>query len=242
MSDNTTAHKASEYEAEVQKTIPFHDEMLRTAIDVVLAVKTPKRWLDTGCGPGKLVELARARAPETEFWLADPSEAMLAIARARNPELPPDRFVLATSQDLPVPVEGLHPSSSPGPQLAALRSASFDAITAMQCHHYGDADARARAVARCRELLAPGGVFVTFENVRAETEEGQAIQRKRWAEYQRRAGRDEATVAKHLSREGVAFFPIRVSEHLALLSRVGFSRVEIVWRAFGQAGFYALRD
>jgi len=221
VSDNTTAHKAEEYEAEVGRTIPFHDEMLRTAVDVALAVVSPKRWLDTGCGPGKLVEMAAARAPRTEFWLADPSEAMLAIARARHAALPPERFILAKSEELP--------------SLGRL-----DAITAVQCHHYGDIAARARAVARCRELLAPGGVLVVFENVRAETDDGQRVQRKRWADFQRRAGRDEATIEKHLAREGKAFFPIRVSEHLALFAASGFRTVEIVWRAYGQAGFFCV--
>ena len=83
-------------------------------------------------------------------------------------------------------------------------------------------------------------MFVTFENVRAETDVGHALQRKRWAEWQRRQGRDDATVEKHLAREGQAFFPIRVSEHLALLARSGFRTVEIVWRAYGQAGFFCV--
>jgi SAM-dependent methyltransferase len=222
VSDNTTAHKAEEYEAEVQKTIPFHDEILRTAIDVVLAAKAGpvgvKRWLDTGCGPGKLVELARERT-RAEFVLADPSEAMLAIAKARHPGLV---AYGCASADLP-------------------DGESFDAITAVQCHHYGDAVARARAVERCRDRLAPGGVLVVFENVRAETDAGHAIQRKRWMEYQRSRGRDEATIEKFIAREGVAFFPIRVSEHLALFAKLGFDNVEIVWRAYGQAGFFAQR-
>jgi tRNA (cmo5U34)-methyltransferase len=215
VSDNATAHKADEYESEVRKTIPFHDEIVRTAIDVTLAAKTPARWLDTGCGPGKLVELARERAPKTEFWMADPSEAMLAIARRRVPDA---RFLSCASADLP---EG----------------EPFDAITAVQCHHYGDAEARLRAVTRCRDRLAPGGTLVVFENVRAETDEGHALQRERWAEFQRRQGRDEAAIEKQLAREGTSFFPIRVSEHLALFARLGFASVEIVWRAYGQAGF-----
>ena len=220
MSDNATAHKADEYEAEVQKTIPFHAEILRTAIDVVLAAKPDvKRWLDTGCGPGKLVEIARARAPKVEYTLADPSEAMLAIAKARHPDLTAWK---CASADLP-------------------DGDAFDAITAVQCHHYGDAAARARAVERCRDRLTPNGALVVFENVRAETDAGHAIQRKRWMEWQRAQGRDEATIEKHLSREGVAFFPIRVSEHLALFERLGFRNVELVWRAYGQAGFFAQR-
>lgn len=220
MSDNTTAHKADEYEAEVHKTIPFHDEILKTAIDVVVASKPEvKRWLDTGCGPGKLVELARARAPHAEFTLADPSAAMMAIAKARHPGV---TAWTCGSADLP-------------------EAPAFDAITAVLCHHYLDAEGRARSVERCRDRLAPGGVLVVFENVRAETDVGHALQRKRWGDYQRSQGRDDAGVAQQQAREGKAFFPIRVSEHLALFARLGFENVEIVWRAYGQAGFFAQR-
>ncbi len=224
--DNKTAHAAIDYEVEVTRTIPFHDEILKTAIDVVLAVTpAPRRWLDTGAGPGKLVLLARAQTPNTDFWLADPSAAMLDIARERHGSLGPDRTLLSPSEELP------SVDRFGGP---------LDAITAVQCHHYGDALARERAVTRCRDLLTPSGVLVVFENVRAETDEGHAIQRQRWAAWQRRAGRDEASVEKALAREGTAFFPIRVSEHIALYSRLGF-RVELVWRAYGQAGFCCVR-
>ncbi len=218
--DNTTAHPASEYEVEVQNTIPFHDEIMRTAIDVALTMRpSPARWLDTGAGPGKLVENARALAPKTEFVVADPSAAMLSIARARLADLPGERFVQTGSDELP----------EIGP---------FDVITAVQCHHYGDMAARERAVARCRHLLAPGGVLVVFENVRAETDAGHAIQRARWAAWMKRAGRDDAAIERQLAREGTAFFPIRPSEHASLLAR-HFDTVEMVWRAYGQAGFVA---
>lgn len=220
MGDNTTAHKAEEYEAEVQKTIPFHEEILKTAIDVVLASKPDvKRWLDTGCGPGKLVELARRRASQVEYTIADPSAAMMAIAKAR---LPGVAGWTCGSADLP-------------------DAPAFDAITAVLCHHYLDADTRAKSVERCRDRLAPGGVLVVFENVRAETDAGHALQRKRWGDYQRSMGRDDAGVVAQQAREGTAFFPIRVSEHLELFARLGFTNVESVWRAYGQAGFFAQR-
>jgi hypothetical protein len=47
-------------------------------------------------------------------------------------------------------------------------------------------------------------------------------------------------VQAQLAREGTRFFPVRPSEHLTLLSRVGFAPVELVWRAYGQAGFLAV--
>ena len=43
--------------------------------------------------------------------------------------------------------------------------------------------------------------------------------------------------AIHFDREGKAMFPVRVSEHLALFDETGFE-AEIVWRAYGQAGFF----
>ena len=223
MSDNTTAHRASEYETEVKRTIPFHDEILATAIHAALAMRDapPASWLDTGAGPGELVMKARSASPSSRFFVGDPSRAMLDVARARL-GLPDDRYFEVGSADLP----------DIGP---------LDVVTAIQCHHYGDVAARERAVARCRQLLAPRGVLVVFENVRAETERGHAAQRARWADWLRSRGRDEKAIEKQLAREGTAFFPIRVSEHLALLQKLQFEDVELVWRAYGQAGFVARR-
>jgi tRNA (cmo5U34)-methyltransferase len=224
MGDNATAHSAEDYEGEVARTIPFHAEILRVAVDVALAAfPSPSRWLDTGCGPGALVAHARTRAPDAAFFLADPSAAMLALARERHGELPPERFLHAPSEALPA-------------------LAPFDVVTAVQCHHYGDMEARRRSVARCAELLSPRGVLVAFENVRAETDAGQRIQRARWVEFQRGKGRSEATIEAQLAREGTKFFPVRVSEHVALFGELGFDVVEIVWRAYGQAGFLATRS
>ncbi len=221
--DNATAHAASDYEREVQRTIPFHAQMLEQAVDAALAAcPSPGRWLDTGCGPGRLGALARTRCA-AQFTFADPSEAMLAIARAAHPSVPPDSFLRVASEGL-------------------TDVGVFDVVTAVQCHHYGDAAARAIAVARCFEALVPGGVFVTFENVRAETDAGHALARQRWAKWQERHGRDASVVLAHLGREGTKFFPIRVSEHMALLSRTGFAVVELLWRSYGQAGFVCLKD
>ena len=182
-------------------------------------MQAPGTWLDTGSGPGELVMKASKVSPNTRFLVADPSNAMLDVARARL-ALPQDRFSQVGSADLP----------DLGP---------LDVVTAVQCHHYGDMAARERAVTRCRELLAPGGVLVVFENVRAETDEGHRAQRARWATWLLAHGRDAATVELQLAREGTAFFPVRVSEHQALLRKVGFDVVELVWRAYGQAGFLA---
>ena len=46
---------------------------------------------------------------------------------------------------------------------------------------------------------------------------------------------------QHLARFGTELKPIRIAEHLALLREVGFASVEVLWRAYLQAGFYAVK-
>jgi len=221
--DNATAHAAADYAHEVRKTIPFHAQMIDLAIEVgFAAVPSATRWLDTGCGPGSLVAEARRFAPDVAFFLADPSPAMLDLAREKNPEIPSENFLAFPSDALP-------------------DAAPFDVITAVQSHHYyADAGGRERALRRCRELLKPGGALIIFENVRAETPLGHALQRRRWAAFQHSQGRDVETVEAHLAREDVKFFPIRASEHHALLKKIGFAIVETIWRAHSQVGFLAI--
>ena len=221
--DNATAHAAEDYASEVKKTIPCHAQMIDLAIEIgFAAVPGATSWLDTGCGPGTLVAEARRFAPDVAFFLADPSPAMLALARAKNPEIPAENFL-------------------PYPSHALLDVGMFDVITAVQSHHYyAEPSGRERALLRCLALLRPGGALLVFENVRAETDLGHALQRRRWTAFQHSQGRDQATVDAHLARENTKFFPLRVSEHLALLERVGFPTVETIWRAHSQAGFLAI--
>jgi hypothetical protein len=54
-------------------------------------------------------------------------------------------------------------------------------------------------------------------------------------------GRSQAEAEAQVAREDTKFFPIRVSQHLTLLDRLGFTSVEVIWRAYGQAGFVARR-
>src|SRR5579864_9472122 len=190
--DNTTSFAASDYEREVEHTIPFHAQLLVQAVEVALAVDpSPARWLDTGCGPGRLAEIAGTRCA-AEFFFADPSEAMLAIARARHRNVPAGNFFHVPSDRLP--------------ELAPL-----DVVTAVQSHHYLDEATRKKSLEVCFARLRAGGVFVTFENVRAETPRGRALQRERWGQWLRAHGRDEADVQTQLAREDTRFFPIPVS-------------------------------
>ena len=197
-------------------------------LDVVRTVRPePRLWLDTGCGTGTLVEKALALFPTTRFVVADPSEAMIARARTHLAAAGGERVTF-------LPLAGTR-------ELPAMLDDAPDVVTAIQCHHYMDAAGRARATQGVYRMLAPGGLYVTFENVRPMTEAGTRIGLERWKTWQVAHGRTPEAAEVHATRFGVEYFPVTVPEHLTLLRETGFRVVEMLWYAQMQAGFYAVK-
>jgi len=225
--DNLTAHNASEYDAKVRQTIPFYDLIQQEVLRLVKNVKPEVDcWVDTGCGTGYLAELALAAFPRTRFLLADPAEAMLVQARERLERAARITFLPATD------------SAGLG---AHLEGGSARVVTAIQCHHYLQVESRQRALQACFDLLAPGGLYVTFENIAPRTPDGVRIGLRGWRSFLLAEGRTEVEADKHLTRYGTEFFPITVEQHLELLTQTGFRVVELFWFSQMQAGFYGIK-
>ena len=225
MRDNKTSQPAQDYDATIEKTMPyyrfFHAETLALVKHALR--HEPRSWLDTGCGTGILVDRAMAAFKDTRFVLADPSAAMLDIARAKFTACKECEYVPAATEELDCPADG------------------FDVITAILAHHYLDADNRRKATKNCFRMLNRGGVYVTFESIRPSTEQGLQIGLSKWQAAQIHNGKDAAAAQKHINRYGIEFFPITIDAHIALLTDVGFSVVEILWISGMQAGFYAIK-
>jgi tRNA (cmo5U34)-methyltransferase len=213
---------ATEFDAKVLATIPFYDFFHQQTIDLVRSVdKSPRTWLDTGCGTGTLYLQARKTFPATEFTLADPSQEMLEAARKKADGNPV--FILSDSQSL------------------ICADNTFDVVSAIPSHHYMDKAERRKAVANCFRMLRSGGVFVVFENIRPLSEQALPLALKRWEEYQIRCGKPAAEASQHIARFDREYFPLSILEHLRLMKETGFSVVEVLWASYLQAGFYALK-
>jgi len=228
LNDNTTAHKAGEYDGKIRATIPNYKYFHSETIDLVKSINSfPEKWLDTGCGTGTLVDLALNSFQNTRFFLADPSKEMLDIARQKLMQKENNRVYIldsATSRDL------------------KLTEQEFDVITAIQAHHYLDKDGRKASVENCFRMLKTGGVFITFENISPFTASGIKVGLDRWKRFQMSCGKELDEAKKHVQRFGKEYYPVTIEEHLGLLRDTGFSTVEILWVSYMQAGFYALRN
>ena len=228
--DNLTAHKAADYDQRIRQTIPFYDTIHAEVLRLVKLIQPEVQfWVDTGCGTGRLVEQALKSFPASHFILADPSEAMLGQARARFTKEASDRLKLLPpigSADL-----AMH-----------LNKGAAEVLTAIQCHHYLPRAERLRALRACYQVLRPGGLFVTFENIAPRTPEGVRLGLAGWRSFLLAHGWTEPDAGRQVARYGREFLPISVEEHLTALTQTGFSAVEIFWYSQMQAGFYAIRQ
>jgi tRNA (cmo5U34)-methyltransferase len=215
--DNTTPHKAEQYDVEVKRTVPFYDLFYSQTIDLVKSSKPEvKLWLDTRCGTGSLTKEAFAHFPNAIFILADPSQNILDEAKTKLELLPPSQ------------VSFLAPA---GTEKIALDDGVVpDVITAIQCHHYLNAATRIIATKKCYGMLTDGGIYIMFENIRPFSAEGISLGFDVWKRYQLSQGRDEKTTDIHIKRFDTSYFPISVIAHIVLL-----------WYSNMQAGFYAIK-
>ena len=220
--DNATSHNADKYDHQIRLTIPHYDDIHDEILNCVkVQCPDPKTWLDTGCGTGSFIRKAHVLFPDTEFFIADPSEAMLKKA---GQNLEGCRYSLigrCGTADIP-----------------ATTDRRFDVITAIQCHHYLTREGRKEAVRACFSLLNDVGFLVTSENIRPFSDEGIARALSSWGAFQRRAGRSEREVSDHLNRFDREYFPITVTEHLQCYRGAGFPVVEILWISGMQGVFW----
>jgi tRNA (cmo5U34)-methyltransferase len=222
--DNLTAHRSSDYDSQIRRTIPYYDAFHEETINLV-AVYTPdpRLWVDTGGETGTLVDLAYRRFPRTELFLADPAPGMLRVAKEKLKGK--DRVTI------------LGPVDSIG--LKAPKE--VDVITAIQVHHYMKPDDRRACIDNLQRLLRSGGIFVTFENIRPMTGQGVENAKNSWVRFQLEQGSGREAVRSHLERFGVEYFPLTVEEHLEMLRTCGFRAVELLWYSVMQAGFYCIK-
>jgi tRNA (cmo5U34)-methyltransferase len=224
MNDNKTAHSSSEYDANIEKSIPYyssiHDEVISFVSIYSLSLS---KWLDTGCGTGTFVEKARKIFTQTSFYVCDPSIEMLTMAKNKFKG------------------EVVSLGAIDTPSLDHSWDGQFDIITAIQCFHYLDKQGRADSIGRCFELLKKNGLFFTFENTRPLTAEGEEVFKAYWKEFQIRAGKSPDQAEAHIRRYDVEYFPITTLEHINLLKSTGFSIVELFWYSYMQSGYLCIK-
>lgn len=222
MKDNNSAFNVDEYDEKIAQTLPYYQDFYQTVVDLVsVYFNEEPRWLDVGCGTGKMAEVALANLEVELFLFCDSSSKMI--------EFVLKKFKLSNVDFLNESIEKLSFNNE------------FDIITAIQVNHYLHRDKRIIAIENCYRGLKDNGIFITFENYAPFSDVGKELGLARWKKYQLNHGRNINEVQNHLNRYGQDYFPITINEHMKLIKDCGFKVVEIIWLSYLQVGFLAIK-
>lgn len=222
MNDNKSAFRSNDYDRKITQTLPFYELFYEQVIELVKIFNhNAVKWLDIGCGTGKMGSVAFENIDIEKFVFCDSSEEMIGIAKARfqnhNAE-----FCVCDVQELAYMDE-------------------FDVITAIQVNHYLRIDERRIALKKCYEALKDNGVFISFENFAPFTNLGKYVYLEKWKKYQMKQGKSFEECQKHINRYEKDYFPISLSENLEQMRNCGFQAVEILWLSNMQVGLWGIK-
>ncbi len=222
MNDNKSAFDPSEYDKKIRQTLPYYDEFYKQVIELVkIFHNSVVKWLDIGCGTGKMGSIALENTELEKFVFCDVSDEMIRIAKECC-ACPNAEFSVCDVLNLAYVNE-------------------FDVITAIQVNHYLHRNERELALKKCYDALKENGLFISFENFSPFTDTGKTVYLEKWKRYQMSQGKSPAESEKHIERYGKAYFPITLEEHLKLMHNCGFKAVEILWISNMQVGFWGVK-
>ena len=134
MNDNQSAFNSSEYDRKIKQTLPYYDEFYKQVIELVKTFHNSAiKWLDIGCGTGKMGSVALENIELEQFVFCDSSAEMIRISEEQF-HRPNTAFSVCNVQNLKYTNE-------------------FDVITAIQVNHYLHIEERKAALKKWYAVL-----------------------------------------------------------------------------------------
>lgn len=222
---------AAAYSASAEHVHPYYLEMQDIVLDhLPYESDAPFFLVDAGGGSGRLVERVLDRFSQARALVLDQSESFLELARQRlAPSGNRVHFNHARLQD---DWTGQLPRTP-------------DAIVSMSAVHHLDHDEKRAFYQRCYDALAPSGILINADEVRAVGADTYLAQLKTWAAHMQR-GIDAGQIPEPMA-EAIRKWRNRnidqfgapkqsgddchetVARQLNMLRASGFAKVEVPW-------------
>ena len=205
----------SEYDARIRTFVPWYEEMIATAADVLRVMDNPAPTVvDLGIGTGALALQCLQAVPAARLIGIDADQTALEAARVRLARHNGVEFCFGNFLEAALP--------------------SCDAIVAsIALHHVPTPEAKQEFSGRCRAALRPGGILVVADFMPAREARLAAQHREAWlAHLQRTYSRAEAEGYLQAWSGEDRYFPLE--DELHWLSGAGLS-ADVVWRTDGFA-------
>ena len=208
------ASMVESYDSLIRRAVPRYDEMVSRLLDYLPS--DAQSVVELGCGTGNLSLELLAKFPRSALTFVDASPEMIAVTRSR--------------------VDHARSSATPSFKFLVQRFEEFDlperpvdvVVSSISLHHVAD---KARLYSRIRLLLERGAHFFFADQMRGEPESNHRLNWERWLDFCREPGHCTPEEIESLLQHAAAHdHYTTLTDHIALLSKAGFSEIDCVWR------------
>ncbi len=212
--------EAAVYDETIVRLIPRYAEMIEALVSI-LPARADQRFsvVDLGCGTGTLSAAVMERFPHAALTCVDIAPNMLELAKRKLGDAP--TFIHSDFTDFVFP-------------------ASYDAIVSALALHHLESDAAKKAFYRkIHAALAPDGIFVNVDIVKASDARLQDVYMQKWVDFMRTTTSEKEITETWMPAHYAEDRPAPLMTHIALLQECGFSCIDVVYKYYNYAVYTA---
>ena len=214
---NSYSKQAKQYDDFIRKLVPIYDDVNNILPELITA---PKKVLDIGSGTGNTAQVIQKKFPDADIICVDPTEGMLEIAKTKVT----GRFICSDVENLEI-------------------DDTCCAVTSiMVMHNVQSVEKRQEAYNKIYSCLKSGGVYISADILKGETEQTHKTYMKLWRDFMLKSLSEDDVDGKWIPLHQEKDKPVKLSEQTSMLQKAGFKTVEIVLKNINFALTAAYKD
>jgi tRNA (cmo5U34)-methyltransferase len=223
------------YDGWMKKALPDFQALFGTAVELVPFDRNAAiRVLDLGAGTGFFTSAIALAFPQARFTLMDVADKMLAVAARRFSDTAFNEAAACFKSEQFEYLTADYRDLAPVGQYDLV-------ISSLSIHHLEQPEKQA-LFRQIHEHLAPGGVFLNIDQIKAPSEATQKLYWDHWLATVRARGAAEDQIAASITRRKTYDRDASLADQTDWLLAAGFEDVDCVYKNYFVGVFYARKS
>ncbi len=208
-------NEAREFDQIILKLIPYYSEMLDGLVSAIPHQRSRElNIIDLGCGTGTISKIIKDKFPNARIICLDLAKNMIEMAKLKLAEYPDVRY-----------------------QTGDFRSYEFDdsydaIVSSLALHHLVTDKEKIQFYKKIYHHLKPGGIFLNADVILGSSDHLQTVYMEKWKAFMEKHVSEEEIENKWLLQYREEDRPAKLMDHIAWLSEIGFSEIDVVWKYY----------